>query len=193
MWPQAAPVPLQSRRGDPRPAHLRSPAPWPPGRCQGSGPDTATAAVDVDPELPFQVETTDVNVLRTLEGSCPSRSTLLSTDTGASVFLPLWGGDPSLLPRARQPQPCSSPCGHKVALLKLRRRCPSCRPAPPPDPTDTLIHPAPAPRGCGLCWAEPRSPLVSHSRRVPGWGFWSPSLPRHWAPLDLPWPTQGSR
>lgn len=121
-WPQAVPVPLPSRRGDPRPAHLRSPAPWPLGRCRGSGPDTATAAVDVDPELPFQVETTDINVLRALEGCCPSRFTLLSTDTGVPVFLPLWGGGPSLSPEHGSRSSCSAPCGHTVALLQLRRR-----------------------------------------------------------------------
>lgn len=164
-WPQAVPVPLPSRRGDPRPAHLWSPAPWPLGRCRGSGPDTATAAVDVDPELRFQVETTDISVLRTLEGCCPSRFTPFVHRHGSLCV-------PASVGRGSQPPPQSRAAATPAAPLAATRwHCcssaaadPSCQPGPPPRPVGHPHSPGSCPPEAAGCVGLSQGPL------------WSPTL-----------------
>lgn len=76
-----------------------------------------------DPELPSQVETTHINVLRTLKERRASRFTLLSTDKGAPPFPLLWGwGSQPPSQSGGSHSFCSTPRGHTVALLQLRRR-----------------------------------------------------------------------
>lgn len=103
-----------------------------------------------DPELPFQVETTHINVPRTLEGRRASLFTLLSTDKGAPLFPLLWGvGVPASSPELGQPQLLqrpSRPHGGTVAAPPLLT-LPAGRAA-------TVGHPhspAPAPEAAPVC------------------------------------------